>query len=128
LLPDNENAHACDVVHFLQHLHRHIPGPLTIVWDRGHVHDKSKAVQKYLAKHPEIVTEKFPGYAPELNPDEQVWSYTKYGRMANAAPDNSHQLRRRLARELRRIRKRPDLLLSFIRHSKLPLLQNHVSD
>jgi hypothetical protein len=29
-------------------------------------------VQEYLARHPEIVTEDFPGYAPDAHPDEGV--------------------------------------------------------
>jgi hypothetical protein len=41
------------------------------------------SVRTYLAKHPEIVAEDFPGYAPELNPDEQVWNWTKNGPLAN---------------------------------------------
>ena len=44
---------------------------MTILWDRGNIHDRSKAVRAYLAEHPEIVTEQFPGYAPEANPDER---------------------------------------------------------
>ena len=52
LLADNENVHAEDVVGFLRQLRRHIPGPITIIWDRSKVHDRSKAVQAYLAKHP----------------------------------------------------------------------------
>jgi len=122
LLPDNENVHATDTVRFLRRLRRHLPRPLTIVWDRGNVHDRSKAVRGFLAKHPEIVTEKFPGYAPELNPDEGVWTHTKYARLPNYVPADTRELRRRVRAELKRLRKRPDLLASFIRHSKLPLL------
>ena len=55
---------------FLKQLRRHIPGPVTVVWDRSNIHDRSKAVRAYLAGHPEIETEKFPGYAPEANPNE----------------------------------------------------------
>ena len=33
----------------------------------------------------EVVAEDFPGYAPDLNPDEEVWSWTKYGRLCNLA-------------------------------------------
>ncbi len=122
LLPDNENVHAPDTVRFLRHLRRHLPRPLTIVWDRSNIHDRSRAVRDYLAKHPEIVTEKFPGYAPELNPDEGVWSHTKYGRLGNYVPTDTRKLRSRVTAELRRLRKQPDLLASFIRHTKLPLL------
>lgn len=121
LLPDDENVQATDVVSFLRGLKHHLPRPLTIVWDRGSIHDRSGVVQEYLSKHPEIVTEKFPGYAPELNPDEGVWTHTKYGRLANYAPANTHALRSRLTDELNCLRKRPDLLASFIHHTKLPL-------
>jgi transposase len=121
LLPDNENVDAEDIVRYLRLLKRHIPGALTIVRDRSNTHDHAALVRRYLARHPEIVTEKFPGYAPELNPPEQVWTYTKYARLPNFAPCHTSDLRMRLTYELKRLRKRPDLLLSFIRHSKLPL-------
>lgn len=121
LLADNENVHAEDVVGFLRQLKYHLDGPITVIWDRGRVHDRSKVVRAYLAKHPEIVTEKLPTYAPELNPDEQVWSNIKYGRLANYAPRDTRELRKRLMRELRHLRKRSDLLRSFIQHTKIPL-------
>jgi len=121
LLEDNRNVTAEDVVKFLKLLKRHIPSPLTVVWDRSNTHDKASVVKKYLATRPEIVTEKFPGYAPELNPDEGVWNYAKYARLSNYAPYDTHELRLQITQELNSLRKRPDLLLSFIRHTKLPL-------
>jgi transposase len=123
LLPDNENVRAPDTVRFLQHLRRHLPRPLTILWDRGNVHDRSGEVRAWLARHPEIVTERFPGYAPELNPDEGVWDHTKHARLANWAPADVRELRRGVRVELYRLRRRPDLLAAFIRHAKLPLLE-----
>ena len=66
---------------------------MTILWDRGNIHDRSKAVRAYLAEHPAIVTEKFPGYAPEANPDEGVWQHTKHGRLANFTPEDTAELR-----------------------------------
>jgi transposase len=86
LLADNHNARAEDTVAFLEVLRHHLPGPCIVVWDRSNIHDKSQMVQTYLAKHPQIHTERLPAYAPELNPDEQVWTQTKYGRMANYTP------------------------------------------
>jgi len=121
LLADNESVHAEDVVAFLRQLKRHLPGPITIIWDRGKIHDRSKVVRAYLAKHPEIVTERLPAYAPELNPDEQVWSNIKYARLSNYAPRDTQELRQRVRRELCRLGKRPYMLGSFIRHTKIPL-------
>ena len=121
LLPDDENVCAHDVVRFLRLLKRRLRRRFTIVWDRSNTHDKSKVVRPYLARHPEITTERFPGYAPELNPDEQVWAHTKWGRLHNFVPDTIADLRRRIAAELRRLRRRPALLASFIRHAGLSL-------
>jgi transposase len=122
-LANNQNVQARDTVEFLKLLHAHIPGPLTILWDRGTVHDRSTEVRAWLTKHPKIVTEKFPAYAPELNPDEQVWTSTKYGRMANFAPRNTSELRIRMHAEFERLRGRQDLLVSCVQHSGLPLLE-----
>jgi hypothetical protein len=47
LLAPNTTVHAPDVVDFLRHLHRHLPGPLTILWDRSTLHDKSLRVRTW---------------------------------------------------------------------------------
>jgi transposase len=121
LLADNANAHGEDTVAFLAQLRGEIKGPMTIFWDRSKIHERSGVVRAYLAKHPEIVTEDFPGYAPEANPDEGVWGYTKYHRLPNFAPEDTWELRRRLIAELSNQRRRRDLLASFIRHAGIPL-------
>jgi putative transposase len=59
-------------------------------------------------------------YAPDLNPVELVWSYLKYGRLANFAPDTVDEIQRHVCRERRRLGRRPRLLRSFFRHSALP--------
>jgi transposase len=33
-----------------------------------------------------------PAYAPELNPDEQVWNHSKYSQLANFIADNVEHL------------------------------------
>ena len=78
-------------------------------------------VKQYLARHPEIVTEDFPGYAPEANPDEGVWGWAKYHRMPNYAPEDARELRSHLGGELSALRERPDLIASFIRHAEIPV-------
>ncbi len=129
LMPDDENVHGEDTVAFLRQLKRHIPGPMTILWDKGNVHDRSRVVRAYLAQHPEIVTEPFPSYAPETNSDEAVWGHTKYGRLAKFAPEDTAQWRRVLIEELERLEDRDDLLARFIRHAgvrlRLPQLSRY---
>lgn len=121
LLPDDANAHGEDTAAFLAQLRREIRGPMTILWDQSKIHERSGVVKRYLAKHPEIVTEDFPGYAPETNPDEGVWGWAKYHRLPNYAPDDVPELRSRLWDELSALRRRPDLLASFIRHAGISL-------
>ena len=121
LLPDDANAHGEDTVAFLAQLRGEIRGPMTILWDQSKIHQRSGVVKAYLAKHPEIETEDFPGYAPDANPDEGVWGYTKYHRLPNFAPEDTDELRSRLCSELSSLRRRPDLLVSFIRHAGIPL-------
>jgi transposase len=121
LLPEDTNAHGEDTVAFLAQSRGRLRGPLTVLWDRSKIHQRSGAVKEYLAKHPEIVTEEFPGYAPDANPDEGVWGWAKYHRLANFAPEDLGELRSRLVAELSSLSQRPDLLASFIRHAKIPL-------
>jgi transposase len=120
LLWDNENVRGDDVVDFLRHLKAHLGGPLTVLWDGSPVH-RSKAVQAYLADHPEIVAERLPAYAPELNPDELVWAWTKYGRLGNLAAANTGWLRDYIITELAYVKDHPALLASFIEKTDLGL-------
>lgn len=119
LLPDKENVHATEVVAYLQKLRRAL-GPITVVWDRNNIHSKSRLVKAWLLDKPDVVVEDFPGYMPDLNPDEGVWGWTKYGRLSNLAADNLEWLRDYVWEELEHLQKRPDLLKAFIRETGLP--------
>lgn len=119
LLP--HNVHGEDVVEFLRALKASLGGPLTVLWDRSPVHRKSRVVREFLARHPEIVTEDLPAYAPELNPDELVWSWSKYGRLANLAANDTDQLAETVIDELVYLKEHPELLASFVRKTELPL-------
>ena len=102
----------------------HAGRPITVLWDRHGIHRKAGVVQAYLAKHPEIVAEDFPGYAPDLNPDEQVWNWTKNGPLANRPADDADWLFDQLIESLTDLQQRPDLLASFIDHTGLQLTED----
>lgn len=121
LLPDNKNAKAKDVVGFLRRLKRQLGGPFTVLWDGSNTHSRARVVKAYLVKHPEIVAETLPAYAPEINPDENVWSWAKYGRLANLAARDTRDLRERIERELSTLKTEPRLLDAFIRDAELCL-------
>ena len=120
LLPINENANAVRVVAFLKRLKKSLPR-FTVVWDQNQIHSKAGLVQELLKANPSIVAEDFPGYVPELNPDEGVWGYTKYGRLANFAPANAKELRERVESELQELKRQAYFLYRFIEHTDLPL-------
>lgn len=121
LLADNANARAEDIVAFLRYLKAQLRGPFTVIWDGSPIHSRSRLVRAYLAKHPEIVVETLPSYAPELNPDEGVWGWSKYNRLANLAANDTDELRDRLIEEFVALKEAPDLLTSFVEHADLPL-------
>jgi transposase len=114
-----DNVHAEDVVAFLADLHRRL-GPLIVIWDQNQIHSKAKVVKAWLRAHPEVVAEDFPGYVPDLNPDEGVWGWTKYGRLANLAAEDRDWLWDSVCEELVTVKHRPDLLRAFIRQTELP--------
>jgi transposase len=117
LLP--HNAHAQDVASFLEGLRRRL-GPMTVIWDRSNIHGRAKLVRAWLSDKPDVVVEDFPGYVPELNPDEGVWGWTKYGRLANLAAENMDWLWDYALEELDHVKHRPDLLKAFLRQTGLP--------
>jgi transposase len=68
---------ADDFIEFLKALLRDIRGKVVIVTDRHPAHRAAK-VRRFLADRENRISMHFlPGYAPELNPDEHVWSALK---------------------------------------------------
>ena len=120
-LPANRTVHAEEVVEFLRELRRQLRGPFTVIWDRHKIHSRATAVKAYLADHPEVVVEDLPAYAPQLNPDEWVWNWTKYGRLSNLAAWDADQLWDWITDALVELKFRPDLLDAFIQDAELPL-------
>lgn len=116
-----QNIRGTQVLHFLHHLCRHNPGPRLLLWDRGKPH-RHQEVQAYLQRHRHWHVEWLPPYAPELNPQEQVWNYLKFGCLANFAPDDVEQISHEVRRHSRRAARRPQLLKNLFRNSELPFL------
>jgi transposase len=121
LLPVNQTAHGEEVVAFLGALRRQLRGPFTVVWDRSNIHSKSKVVKAWLARHPEVMVEDFPGYAPELNPDEWVWGWTKYGRLSNLAAWDAEELWDHIVMALVDRKFQPRMLNAFLAEADVPV-------
>ena len=76
------------VIHFLEQLRSERGDRRTVLlWDGLPAH-RSRKVQAHIAAQKDWLTvERFPGYAPELNPVEYVWSSVKTKHVANICPD-----------------------------------------
>jgi transposase len=90
--------------------------PLHLILDGLPAH-KTKAVTQYIARLNGTLTLHYlPGYAPDLNPDELVWSYAKRTGTARRPLQKGEQLDERVTRQLAAIGRRPALVRSFFRH------------
>lgn len=117
-LPDNANFNSYLVVQFVDQVCSQIKGPVTIVWDSIPIHG-SKLMEEYLEKTSSLIVERFPPYAPELNPIDKLWAYLKYGRLANYTPSALIDLRTRLISELTELENRQEILAGCIRGTGL---------
>lgn len=108
-----------EVLSFLRHLIRHIPGHIIILWDRWVTH-RGKLVKEYVGRHPRLHLEYLPAYAPDLNPDEGVWSQLKSS-LANGRPDDICDLEGHLLACLADLRSSQPKLRACVHQSQLPL-------
>ena len=113
-----DNFKAVHVARFLRLLLRHLRGPVVLLWDSGQIH-KGPAINAVRAAFPRLHLERFPGYAPELNPVEQVWNDFKR-HTANSILRDKQDIRLSLHGSTRRVRRSPDKLRSFVPASHLP--------
>ena len=110
------------VVKFLAHLLRHIPGRLLVVWDGLRSH-RGRLVWDFVRQQRgRIWLEFLPAYAPELNPVEYLWSHWKQHELPNFCPKSFGELSRYARKALRRMRRRPTLVMAFWQQAELFLL------
>ncbi len=102
-------------VHLLRQLMRHRVRPVHLVVDGLPAH-KTRLVKDYVASTEGRLTLHFlPGYAPDLNPDELVWSYVKRTGVARKPLRKGEKLREKIDAQLAAIKQAPALVRSFFR-------------
>jgi len=107
------------IIEFLTHLLRHLPGKLLIVWDQLAAH-RSRAVWDFVrAQRGRLWLEFLPAYAPELNPNEYIFGHLKQHELANLCPKDLSELSHHAVRALRRMRRRPTLVAAFWKQAGL---------
>ena len=107
------------VVPFLRDLLKHLRGKVVVVWDRGGNH-KGPIMRKFLSKNSRLRLEMLPPWAPELNPVEDVWSWLKYGELANFVPDDTGELNDEIIERLVGLKFDPERLQALRERSDLP--------
>ena len=101
-----------EVLEFLKALRAHFRRPLLIIWDSSRPH-RSVLIREYVAlTHGQIQLHFLPGYAPELNPVEFLWSWLKRHALANFCPDNFTELRRTTRSKLKSAQHRNAIIAS----------------
>jgi transposase len=97
----------------LRKLMRHRRKPVHLVVDGLPAH-KTAQVKAYVASTQGMLTSHFlPGYAPELNPDELVWSYVKRAGVARSPLRQGAKLADRITAQLAALKRVPQLVRSF---------------
>jgi transposase len=106
----------------LEGLHRFLGGQkATLLWDGLPAH-RSQAMRAWLGRQRSwLVVELLPGYAPELNPVEPLWSSLKRVELANLAGTSLEEVVAAAERGIQRIRHTHHLPFSFLRHCGLSL-------
>jgi DDE superfamily endonuclease len=97
-----------DFARLLDAAHQQLGGPLVLVWDGLNAH-KSARMRALIAVRPWLRVYRLPGYAPELNPTEKVWSSLKRS-LANLAVRTATTLERAVKNRLKRMQYRHSLI------------------
>ncbi|MGW7824580.1 IS630 family transposase [Streptomyces puniciscabiei] len=84
-------------------------GPIVLVWDNVRLH-LTAGMREFINANAEWLTVfQWPAYAPDLNPQEGIWSLVKRD-IGNLAAANLSQITRAIRGRLKRIQYRPDLV------------------
>ena len=113
-----DNIGQDEVCVFLRELLRHMRGPMIALLDNSSTH-QGAPLEKLLRRHRRLRVEHFPSYAPQLNPDEGVWSLAKRN-LANSCPRDVEELMEDVLFCIEGIRNSPEKLRGCIAQSELP--------
>ena len=131
--PDGSDAHLVfelrpgaykdeTLIDFITEVHRHEGHRFVLlIWDGLPAH-RSRRMTEWLATQRDWLTvEQFPGYAPDLNPTEQVWGNVKSQELANLCADTIAGVADIAEDGLERISDDASLCFAFLRHTGLRL-------
>jgi len=106
-----------EVIAFLQQLLRIVSGPLVLVIDRHPIH-RRQMVREFIAEQERLHVFFFPVAAPELNPQEYVWTQVNEY-ITGTAPHNSDELQANVFAGIARTRNSKKRLRACLDHSSV---------
>ncbi|MFF4830318.1 transposase [Streptomyces sp. NPDC001315] len=89
--------------------HTQLGGPIVLVWDNLRLHLTKPLLSFIEANSHWLTVFQLPSYAPDLNPQEGIWSLVKRD-LGNLAAADLGQITRAVKRRLKQIQYRPDLV------------------
>jgi len=112
-------------VDLLKGLMRNRKKPVHLVLDSLPAHKKA-LVREYVESTQSKLTLHFlPGYAPDLNPDELVWSHVKRTGAARRPLQQGEKLRERIEDQLADLQKKPRLVRSFFKAPSVAYISDY---
>ena len=90
-----------------------------LIWDGLPAHRSREMTAFLRTQRSWLSVEGLPGYAPELNPAEQLWGNVKGRELANQCAENLKEVAAALRKGMARVRRRPSLAFSFLKHAGL---------
>src|SRR6266849_7712452 len=100
-------------VELLRKLMRHRKKPVYLILDGLPAHKRTLVRDYVAATRGKLSLYFLPGYAPDLNPDEFVWSHVKRTGTARRPLQQGEKLNERIDEELAEVRDNPRLVRSF---------------
>jgi hypothetical protein len=131
--PDGSDAHLLfqlrpgayndqTLIDFLGEVHEHEQQRrLILIWDGLPSHHSRRMLDWLADQRAWLRVERLPGYAPDLNPIEQVWGNVKSQELANLCADTIGAVSDAAEDGLHRISSDAPLCLAFLRHTGLQL-------
>ncbi len=111
---------AKDFVSYLKQLKRHLAGKkLLLIWDGLPAH-RAKLVTNYVQTQDKwLKLARLPGYAPELNPIEYLWSAMKTKDLSGLPVQGLPKLKSAIHKSKHRINRDQEVLTGFLKASRL---------
>jgi transposase len=116
-----DNMGGMEAMWFLEQLLEEIPGKVLVIWDNGSIHKAPEVRTFAWLNRQRLELWRFPPYAPEYDPQETVRDALKNDRMGNYCATDLNDLEETVTRNLRWLKRHPEVVRTAIRQSELPL-------